>query len=201
MATRDMADGVACLACRRRAKALVGQGSTVARGALRPRGTRWGPPGPRRSSRGVRRWHSPATTATFRRRWCRNRAGERSGRERRAQGSSLRGSIGRRRAGRRGSTSGWSFGGQQWRRRPADGPGRWRRGSGASLGGGDPVPVVVWADGGRRVALHGEVRAAALMEAGGASGRASRGPRNSARSEGEREEAKMNLATSRQRWG
>ena len=91
---------------------------------------------------------------------------------------------------------GRSFGGQQWRRRPADGPGRWRRGSGASLGGGDPVPVVGWADGGRRVALHGGVRAAALMEAGGASGRASRGPRNSARSEGEREEAKTNLATS-----
>jgi len=44
--------------------------------------------------------------AAFRRRWCRNRVGERSGRERRAQGSSLRGSIGRRRAGRRGSTAG-----------------------------------------------------------------------------------------------
>ena len=42
---------------------------------------------------------------------------------------------------------------------------------------------------------HGEVRAAAHMEAGGASGRASRGPRSSARGEGEREEAKTNLAT------
>ena len=134
--------------------------------------------------------------AVNRRRQWEIRTGKGSGRERRARGSSLRGSIGRRRAGRRGSTAGWSFGGQQWRRRPADGPGRWRRGSGASLGGGDPVPGVGWADGGRRVALHGEVRAAALMEAGGASGRASRGPRNSARSEGEREEAKTNLATS-----
>ena len=45
------------------------------------------------------------------------------------------------------------------------------------------------------MALRGEVRAAALMEACGASGRASWGPRSSARGEGEREEAKTNLAT------
>ena len=39
----------------------------------------------------------------------------------------------------------WSraFGGHRARRRrPADGPGRWRQGSGASLGGGDPIPGV-----------------------------------------------------------
>ena len=75
--------------------------------------------------------------AAFRRRWCRNRVGERSGRERRAQGSSLRGSIGRRRAGRRGSTAARSFGGQQWRpRRPR---GRFCRGldrTGTGWGGG-----------------------------------------------------------------
>ena len=61
---------------------------------------------------------------------------------------------------------------------------------------GIPFPGWIGVDGGLRVALRGEVRATTLMEAGGASGRASKGPRNSARSEGEREEAKTNLATS-----
>jgi len=50
MATRAMAGGVACLFCRLRAKASVGQGSTAARGALRPRGARRGHPGLHRSS-------------------------------------------------------------------------------------------------------------------------------------------------------
>ena len=50
MATRAMAAGVACLFCRLRAKASVGQGSTAARGALRPRGARRGHPGLHRSS-------------------------------------------------------------------------------------------------------------------------------------------------------
>jgi len=67
MATRAMAGGVACLAHRRWAKAAAGQGRTAARGVLRSRGARRGRPGPRRSSRGVRRRHSPATTATRRR--------------------------------------------------------------------------------------------------------------------------------------
>ena len=42
MATRAMADGVACLVHRRWAKAAAGQGSTAARGALRLRGARRG---------------------------------------------------------------------------------------------------------------------------------------------------------------
>ena len=72
-----------------------------------------------------------------------------------------------------------------------------RRGWARKLHGNEevPFPGSVGEDVGRRVALRGEVRAAALMEACGASGRASRGPRSSARGEGEREEAKTNLAT------
>ena len=35
--------------------------------------------------------------------------------------------------------------------------GRWWRGRGAPMGGGDPVPGLRWAEGGRRWGLHGDV--------------------------------------------
>jgi len=163
MATRAMAGGVACLFCRLRAKASVGQGSTAARGALRPRGARRGHPGLHRSSpRGA-----PAAqpgdhggAAAFRRRRRGFCAGKGMGRRRRSRGSSPCSRIGRRWTGSRRSTAGGGARREhQWRPvmaarfRPGNGTAelgkRWNRcgarrsglGCEESSGGGGVWPV------------------------------------------------------------